>query len=226
MIAWVSGRHGVPSKPFLSGFKDRFPRPFDACFEVRIAHSTWLDEIDRAANESLERLFEIKMGVEGERFGMLAIEFHKKIDIAALGVEIAARRRAKKIEPTHMKPAAQHLQFLTMQFDFVNHYRRTFSLSRLCDDTLGVPHPQLTGDEPWKERVANRLDCARVHYGVTRAFEKQAGYRLKGLNYWRRRNRDRDACERVTSLLQQPENSNGSSKPLGSYVRRMQRNYP
>jgi hypothetical protein len=38
-----------------------------------------------------------------------------------IGVEIAARCRAEKIEPQHMKAAAQRLQFLAMQLDFVDH---------------------------------------------------------------------------------------------------------
>jgi hypothetical protein len=37
--------------------------------------ATWLYEIDRAAKESLQQLFEIKIGVARERLRVFAIEF-------------------------------------------------------------------------------------------------------------------------------------------------------
>jgi hypothetical protein len=40
---------------------------------------------------------------------MSAIEFDQKIDVAVFGVEVSASGRAKKIEPAHMKTAAQRL---------------------------------------------------------------------------------------------------------------------
>jgi len=81
-------------KPFGSRFKDRLPRSLDARFEVGIADRAWLDEINRATKEGLERLFEAKIGVERERFGMPAIEFDQKIDIAMFGIEFATRGKA------------------------------------------------------------------------------------------------------------------------------------
>jgi hypothetical protein len=44
-----------------------------------------LDEIDRAARQSLKRLFQFEIGVERDGVGMLAIEFDQKVDIAASG---------------------------------------------------------------------------------------------------------------------------------------------
>jgi hypothetical protein len=123
--------------------KDPLPRTVDSCFDIGIAHGARLHEIDRATKESRARLFEAKIRFKRERIGMPTIEFDQKVDVAPFGVEIAARSRAKKIEPPHMKAAAQRPQFLAMQLDLVNHRARVLSCSCPGNDALGVPHPQL-----------------------------------------------------------------------------------
>ena len=131
-----------------SRFKDRLPRAVDTRFEIGIAYGAWLNEIDWVSKQRFERLLEAKIGLERERVGMPAIEFDQKVDVVLFEVETATRGRAKKIEPPHMKAAAQRPQFLTMQLDFVNHDgTRTLSRRRLGNDALGLAHAQLAGDK-------------------------------------------------------------------------------
>src|SRR5215831_20160474 len=52
------------------------------------------------------------------------VEFDQKIEVAVCSIEIAARGRAKQIEPPHVKVAAERLQFLVMGRNFVNHNGR------------------------------------------------------------------------------------------------------
>ena len=50
------------------------------------------------------------------------VEFDNKIDVAVFGVEIATRRRAEQIQPSHLEATAQRSQFLLVQLDFADHY--------------------------------------------------------------------------------------------------------
>ena len=65
------------------------------------------------------------------------VEFDNKIDVAVFGVEIAARRRAEQIQPSHLEATAQRSQFLLVQLDFADHYGSAYEISI---PTLDTPH--------------------------------------------------------------------------------------
>src|SRR5882672_8912420 len=77
------------SRRFGSRFKNRFPRRVDAGLEIGVPQRAGLHEIDGAAEQRFEAVFQAQIGFERERFGMAAVELDQEIDIAAHRVEIA-----------------------------------------------------------------------------------------------------------------------------------------
>ena len=57
------------------------------------------------------------------------VEFDNKIDVAVFGVEIATRRRAEQIQPSHLEATAQRSQFLLVQLDFADHPGSAYDIS-------------------------------------------------------------------------------------------------
>src|SRR5580704_3661277 len=86
----------APSPGELSGLplKDRLLRAFNTRFEIGIPHGTRLDEVDRTTERLFQRFSESEVGVE-RMLRRTAVEFDQKIDVAVLGIEVAARGRAK-----------------------------------------------------------------------------------------------------------------------------------
>jgi hypothetical protein len=73
-----------------------------------------------------------------------------------LGVEIAARRRTKNIEPAHMEGTAQRLQFPAMQLDIFDHI--DCAPSPATDPTATPPAPD------WMMRGAQLvIACRGIH---------------------------------------------------------------
>src|SRR5215831_11514746 len=109
------------SRLFGSRCKDGLARAFDARLQVRVAQGARFDQIDRPTQEPLQCFLQSEIRPERQRVGMCAIEFDQEINIAPFRVEIAACGRTKKIEPPHVKAAAQGPQLLATQRDRVDH---------------------------------------------------------------------------------------------------------
>src|SRR6516225_7773595 len=110
------------SRLFGSPRKDGLARAFEARLQVRIAHGVRFDQIDRPTQEPLQCFLQSEICTERQRVGMCAIEFDQEIDVAPLRVEIAACGRTEKIEPPHVKAAADRPQFVATQRDLVDHH--------------------------------------------------------------------------------------------------------
>jgi hypothetical protein len=67
-------------------------------------------------------IFELEICVKGVQW-RAALELDDEIQVAASGVEIAARGRAEQVEPVHVETAAECPQFLAMPRDFFYHGR-------------------------------------------------------------------------------------------------------
>src|SRR5580658_2875930 len=78
------------------------------------------DQVHWRAEELLQRFLEAEKGV-GVGAGRHRLEFDQEIEIAVLGVEILARRRAEKVEPPYVELSAQFPQFLAVRRNVGNH---------------------------------------------------------------------------------------------------------
>src|SRR6516165_3425262 len=143
------------SRLFGSRCKDGLARAFDARLQVRIAHRTRFDQIDRPTQEPLQCFLQSEIRPERQRVGMCAIEFDQEIDVAPLGVEIAACDRTEKIEPTHVEAAAYRPQFVATQRDLVDHHGSGFVDAALRDMLHVITYP-VSAPRPADERSAGR----------------------------------------------------------------------
>jgi hypothetical protein len=98
--AWASS-----SRFAVSGFIDRLSLPVDRRLEVGIADRALGDEVNRAAEELLERIGEIEIPI---RDGVIVFpEIDDEIEIARLGRILASRARPKEVEPLDAIPPAE-----------------------------------------------------------------------------------------------------------------------